>query len=137
MAAATGAAMAARRADLGDEQEERCYGDAWREREREREVRWWVLYCGGSGGCLASLVSSTVDGIDSDVAASTTEGDAEEYAMPMRLWDDHFPLAAFAAVSWDATRTTEEGLLFMSWNGHKQTRILYKAVRIRKMTVFI
>jgi len=113
--------------------------DAWRasEREREREVRWWVLYCGPGDPAVASLVSSTVDGIDSDVAASTTEGDAEEYAMPMRLWDDHFPLAAFAAVSWDATRTTEEGLLFMSWNGHKQTRILYKAVRIRKMTVFI
>jgi hypothetical protein len=113
-----------------------CGRCAWQERGPTEWERGRGCFIAG-GRAVASLVSSTVDGIDSDVAASTTEGDAEEYAMPMRLWDDHFPLAAFAAVSWDATRTTEEAWLFMSWNGHKQTRILYKAVRIRKMTVFI
>ena len=131
-------AAAARRADseIAGTAAMLCGRCAWQERgPTEWEPGRGCFIAGGRA--VASLVSSTVDGIDSDVAASTTEGDAEEYAMPMRLWDDHFPLAAFAAVSWDATRTTEEGWLFMSWNGHKQTRILYKAVRIRKMTVFI
>lgn len=79
---------------------------------------------------------------DSDSDSDLREGDAdaEECAMPMRLWDDHLPLCLHLfGVSWEISRDANEaGRLFLSCPTlFKETKFtLINKIKINKTYFF-